>query len=122
MFYLYNSTYGYSQIFSRRSLEGFLINPQRVTTLIPGASIEWIALTIKVQDAGESRRPVYTLLQPSCDKGREDQSTSLFHIAGSDLYIVHVPAVDAGAAIHAEVKAQADRIARFDPQHRQVDL
>ena len=33
------------------------------------------------------------------------------HIAGSDLYVVHVPAVDAATTVHAEVIAQADGIA-----------
>src|SRR5688572_12002277 len=46
----------------------------------------------------------------------------LLHITGPDLNIVHVPAIIPTATIHAEVIAQADRIARRYAKCSQVDL
>ena len=55
-------------------------------------------------------------------KVAEDRSIFLFCLAGSDLYVVHIPAIEAVTAIHAEVIAQADGIAPLNSQHSQVDL
>jgi hypothetical protein len=71
-----------------------------------------VMLTIKVQGAGNLRRPARFV---GTVKVRWLRSPP--YIAGSDFYVIDVPAIEAVTAIHAEVIAQADGIAPLDPQH-----